>query len=280
MNSVWRIEYDPDATITIRRKNRQSPRSLQVTATMAIRKHPSKAGWWQIIISQGTKEKRIVIPIECDEIEARRMDQQLNNQIKGRHVDAYPTITDALPDYLTYYKTIATPEVVTDCLSIFRRCLLPHFGNFRVHQIVPTMVYAYTAKRLDDTVMQANGAVLGRTVSHRTIHKELNHLSAMCRWLHLIGIATKIPAIPKPPKAKTRPKRVQQPLTLDELSRLATETPADKRHLILLMSDAGLRCDEALLLKSGEVDLIGGRMTVHGKGGKVIVYPILTERRW
>ena len=226
----------------------------------------------------GNEKKRIVIPIECDEIEARRTDQQLNNQIKGRHVDAHPTITDALPDYLTYYKTIAPPEVVTDCLSIFRQGLLPHFGNLRAHQIVPTMVYAYTAKRLEDTVQQANGAVKGRTVSHRTVHKELNHLSAMCRWLHLVGMTSKIPVIPKPPKAKTRPKRVQQPLTLDELSRLAAEAPADKLHLILLMSDAGLRRDEALQLKSGEIDLPGGRMTVHGKGGKVVVSPILTDR--
>jgi site-specific recombinase XerD len=245
---------------------------------MSIRRHPSKTGFWQIIISQGAHGKQIVIPIECDEVEARRQDKLLNDQIKGRRPEAYPTIIEALTDYLTYYRTIATEDVVKDALSIFRRELLPHFGRFRAHQIVPTMVYAYTAKRLGDTVQQANGAVTGRTVSHRTIHKELNHLSAMCRWLHLVGMAEKIPVIPKPPKAKTQPKRQTQPLTLDELNRLLAATPEEKRVLLLLMSDAGLRCDETLTLKTADINLTGGRMTVRGKGGKVVVYPILTER--
>ena len=44
------------------------------------------------------------------------------------------------------------------------------------------------------------------------------------------------------------------------------------------MSDAGLRMSEALNLKVSEIDEPGGRITVRGKGGKVVVYPILTDR--
>ncbi len=245
---------------------------------MSIRKHPTRPGVWQIIVSQGAKGKQLVFPYECTEAEALVLDKQINAQIKGERTEVFPTITAALPQYLEYYTTIASPGIVTDCISIFRRKLLPHFGKYCAHQIIPTTVYAYTAQRLKDPVTQANGEVTGRTVSHRTIEKELNHLSALCRWLHLNGMAEKMPAIPKPPKAKTQPKTVQQPLSLDALNRLIAAVKEDKRVLLLLMSDAGLRMDEALSLKTGEIDIEGGRMTVHGKNGKVVVYPILTER--
>ena len=55
----------------------------------------------------------------------------------------------------------------------------------------------YTAKRLKDKIKDTE-----KTVSHRTIEKELNYLSAMCRYMHQQGLAVKMPIIPKPPKAK------------------------------------------------------------------------------
>jgi len=96
--------------------------------------------------------------------------------------------------------------------------------------------------------------------------------------IYLNGMAEKMPIIPKPPKAKTQPKRIQQPLTLEELAHLIEKTPAEKRVLLLLMSDAGLRMTEALTLKVNDIDETGGRITVRGKGGKIVVYPILTDR--
>lgn len=240
---------------------------------MSIRKHPSQPGVWQIIVSQGKKGKQLVFPITCSEAEALVYDKKINAQIKGERNTTYPTITAALPDYLEYYSTIAEQSIQDDMISVMRRCLLPHFGNLQAHQITSVYVYNYTAKRLKDKVRKTE-----RTVSHRTIEKELNYLSAMCRWMHVNGMAEKMPIIPKPPKAKTQPRNVQQPLTLDELAQLVDKTPKDKQVLILLMSDAGLRMTEALQLKTSEIDETGGRLTVRGKGGKVVVYPILTNR--
>ncbi len=233
---------------------------------MSYQKHPTIPDAWRIFVSQGRKGKKLVFTIEGDEAYAKEMDVKINRQIKGQKLTVFPTIQEALPDYLTYYRTIATSDIVKDFSSVMRRCLLPMFGKIPAHQIIPVQVYSYTGKRLD------------AGVSHRTIEKELNYLSAMCRWLHVNGMAEKMPPIPKPPKAKTRPQRVQQPLTLDELSRLVDATPGDKKALILLMSDAGLRCQEALQLKKSEIDTPGARLVVHGKGGKVLVYPLLTER--
>lgn len=233
---------------------------------MSIRKHPTKPDTWQIIVSQGSKGKQLVFPIQCTEAEALIMDKQINAQIKGERLTIHPTIQQALPQYLEYYGTIASPDIVKDFASVMRRCLLPMFGRLPAHQIIPTQVYSYTAGRLKEDV------------THRTIEKELNYLSAMCRWLHVNGMAEKMPIIPKPPKAKTQPKRLQQPLTLGELAALIATTPPDKQVLIMLMSDAGLRVTEALTLKTAEIDVPGSRLTIHGKGGKLVVYPILTDR--
>ena len=169
----------------------------------------------QIIVSQGRKGKQLVYTFECTEAEALIKDRQINAQIKGERLTAFPTIQGALPDYLIYYQTIASPDIVKDFTSVMRRCLLPHFGKYQAGQIIPTLVYSYTANRLKTPIPRTD-----RCIGHRTIHKELNYLSAMCRWMHVNGLADKMPLIPKPPKSKTRPQRVQSPLTMDELQRL------------------------------------------------------------
>lgn len=252
---------------------------------MAVIKHTSKPSWWYITVSQGRKGKQLYIPFQGTRGEAQLQDQLINSQIKNERITTYPTILQTLPTYTDYYRTIAAPKVVEGMLSIMRRCLLPHFGMLQAHQIVPALVYAYTSDRLSSKAQGSTRAKTGtvatnrnRNVSHRTVQKELNHLKAMTRWMHLNGMAEKIPTIPTPPKAKTRPKNIMQPLTLDELTALLNQIPADKKTIVLLMSDAGLRMAEALNLQISDTDLPGHRLTVKGKGGKVVVYPILTKR--
>lgn len=212
-------------------------------------------------------------------------DQQINSQLKGERLTTWPTILQVLPAYTIYYKTIAEPKVVTDMLSAMRRCLLPHFGRLQAHQVINSLVHGYISDRLSDhvtvPVRKKEGTeinTLKRTVSHRTIQKELNYLSAMLKWMKKNGHTNVDVAIEKPPKSKTRPKTIMHPLTLDELNKLVDQIPADKKSAVLLMSDAGLRKEEALSIKKSNVDLAGWRIIVSGKGGKVLVCPILTKR--
>jgi len=233
---------------------------------MAHRKHPTKSGWWQIIISQGQHGKQIVIPHECDEAEAVVLDQQLNGMLKGRRLSVEPTIADTLPQYVVYYKTIASPAIVSDMLSVMRRGLLPKFGQLMAKQVARPLVHQYISQRLETGV------------THRTVEKELNYFSAMLKWMHKEGHSTVKMEIPKPAKAKTKPQKKMLPLTLEELSLFLPQLPPDRRTLVLLMSDAGLRCQEALRIECKSIDLSGKKIIIHGKGGKVVVYPILTNR--
>lgn len=252
---------------------------------MAVIKHTSIPGAWYIVVSQGAKGKQLYFPFEGTREEAAVKDREINAQIKGQRLTTWPTILEALPDYTQYYKTIAEPQVVEMMLSIMRRCLLPHFGKLQAHQIIPALITAYTVKRLGTPVQAIRRTKEGvkrvdleRTISHRTVQKELNQLSAMLKWMHKNGKAEKLVVIDKPPKAKTRPKRITLPLTLEEVNRLIEQIPAEKKTLVLLMTDCGLRQRESLYLKRADVDLAGWRIIVRGKGGKVVVYPIMTNR--
>lgn len=234
---------------------------------MSYRPHPTKGhNWWYIVVSQGTKKKPLYFPYYGDESEVMSEDKRLNALIKGERMTVEATIAETLPSYTTYYKTIATPAVVKDMLSIMKRCILPHFGRLAPRQIVAPLVYRYHSERLESGV------------THRTVEKECNFLSAMVKWMKKTGITDKINDIPRPQKAKCKPQKVMMPMTLDELSKFISFLPADHVPLALLMSDAGLRCQESLRIRCEDIDLAGWRIFVRGKGNKKLMYPIITKR--
>lgn len=241
---------------------------------MSYRLHPTKnknprpdgLKEWIIVVSQGRKKNPLYFPHLGDEASAMAEDKKMNAIIKGERVSVEKTIAEALPEYATHYKTIASPKIVDDMLSVMKRCLLPAFGKLTPVQIAPLLVSNYTFKRLQTGI------------THRTVQKELNYLSAMTKWMKRVGLAFDIRDIEKPPQGKCKPQKIIQPLTLDELSRFTLQLPPDRQALALLMSDAGLRMSEALNMRCEDVDLAGGRVIVRGKGGKNIPYPILTNR--
>lgn len=167
---------------------------------MAYRPHPTKGpGWWIITISQGTKAKQLTFTHYGDEASVIYAEKQKKELLSvTKQIKATCTVAEKLPEYANHYRTIASPRIVTDMLSVFRRCLLPNFGKLQPKQISPPLVSQYTLQRLEEGV------------THRTIQKELNYLSAMVKWLHRSGYTTEINPILKPPAAKCRPQRIQQ----------------------------------------------------------------------
>lgn len=241
---------------------------------MSYRLHPTKNRTtrsdgileWIICVSRGRKQTPLYFPYLGDEAGAMAEDKRLNAIIKGERISVEKNISEALPEYVVHYKAIATPKIVTDMLSVMKRCILPAFGKFTPRQIAGPLVSSYTLKRLETGV------------THRTVQKELNYLSAMVKWMKKNGLAQEIRDIEKPSNAKCQPQRIMQPLTLEELSRFIEQLPPDRQALALLMSDAGLRMSEALNMRCQDIDLAGGRVAVRGKGNKQLLYPVLTRR--
>jgi len=248
---------------------------------MSYRLHPTKnktprpdgLRHWIIVVSQGRKKTPLYFPHFGDEASAMAEDKRLNDLLKGNRTTAECTIASKLPEYATYYKTIATSAIVTDMLSVMKRCLIPAFGKLTPGQVVGPLVSSYTLKRLETISPKTH-----KPVTHRTIQKELNYLSAMVKWMKKNGFAQEIREIDRPPSAKCKPQKIIQPLTIDELSRFTLQLPPDRQALALLMSDAGLRMKEALPICCQDIDLASGRVLIKGKGNKQVMYPILTRR--
>lgn len=241
---------------------------------MSYRLHPTKNRIpradgkleWIIAVSRGRSQTPLYFPYLGDEAGAMAEDKRLNAIIKGERISVEKSIEEALPEYVIHYKTIATPAIVKDLLSVMKRCILPRFGKFTPRQIAGPLVSRYTLDRIE------------QGVTHRTVQKELNYLSAMTKWMKKNGLCEAIKEIEKPPQAKCQPQKIMHPLTLNELSSFILQLPPDRQALALLMSDAGLRMSEALNMKCEDIDLAGGRVTVYGKGNKQVLYPILTKR--
>jgi integrase/recombinase XerD len=79
----------------------------------------------------------------------------------------------------------------------------------------------------------------------------------------------------KPPKKKSVERRAYAP---DVIERLRRAQPTLRDQIaIQLLGRLALRKNELRLLKVKDFDLVKGTLTVHGKGGKVVVMPIAFE---
>lgn len=175
-----------------------------------------------------------------------------------------PTIAELYPEWTAYYKQNAAETTYADALTCFLQ-LLPHFGKIRPNLLTQTAIDNYKTIRLD-------------SVSKRTITKELTYLSSMLNWAverkYIEPLPIKIKGFP----AKQTRARKPRPLSPEEINRVYHAIEPEYKLIFLLMSDAGLRRNEATRLQAHDVDMRSGLMLVTGKGDKERVVPVFTDR--
>jgi site-specific recombinase XerD len=176
-----------------------------------------------------------------------------------------PTVGDLLPEWLVEYRVDMAQSTVHDFHWAYKR-LEPHFGKIPINRLTPAMIEAYKAARLQDGVKK------------RTINRELSYLSTIIRWAedrqHVDPLPFRIKQFRKRDTVAPRP----VVHTMDELQQILEHLNPDRRGLVLLMYDAGLRRTEALTIKGNQVDLATRQIRVIGKGNKERILPIITER--
>lgn len=130
--------------------------------------------------------------------------------------------------------------------------------------------------RLQDFVV----ALRQRGLAPVSCNTYLKALNAFFAWLHAEGHLTQPLALP-PQRTE---KRVLQVLSIEQLQRLLAfkpKTPAQWRSYVLActLMDAGIRIEEALNLREGDVDVDNLLLKVRGKGRKERLVPISFELR-
>lgn len=267
---------------------------------MSIKPHPTRKGWWYIIISHGRKGSKNYkateyIPFQGTEARALAFERELrgiapdnNGRIK---------VIDLLDSFFTWHATMY-PKTHDLCQLAFKK-LIPYLGNHFIQYIRNSDYEPYKAARLateiipkkrqhrkdraydknaeTDEEYAARCIVETRTVCKRTIQIELNYFRTFLRWCkdeekYTVGDFPK--GFPKS-QQKAKAKVV---LSLGEIPRIIeSQKEGFQRTLTMLMVQNGLRKTEALTLRKRNIDLDNNALIVTGKGDKTRVMPIVTQ---
>lgn len=224
---------------------------------MAIRKL-TKPDHWQLVISQGRKQKQIVVPFYGSEVEAIAAEREL----RGIGTAESCSVADLLPAYLEWYKTNKLPRSYDELNDTFKR-LLPHFGHIPANYIMTSHIEAYKNIRITDSWH-------GKTTSKITINRELKRLMALLRWSADNGKIKPVTIKPQyyPSSHCDQEARPIDILNPGELDRLFSAMTGTTRILFQLMFWSGIRKKEATHLTIRAIDLDRKLLQIAGKGGK------------
>ncbi len=232
---------------------------------MAVRPHPSKSKkepgkWWHIDLWNGGNRQRITFQGTYED--AVQTEKTLRQTPDSKALVA-PKISEMVIPFFEHYAGEAAVTTVVDARREFARHLLPFFGKYQPRQI----------SSLIDKFKQQQ---LAAGLKHRTINKHLSILNALLKW----GVDQELcqPVIVKLfPAKKTRPAPAN-PLSFRQIDAILKHLQPKYKLLFLLMSDMGLRRNEAMNLPVNAVNEYLRTVTVFGKGSKYRTIPFTTER--
>jgi site-specific recombinase XerD len=231
---------------------------------MAIRPLNEKRTKWQIDYHEpgkprGTGRKRITF--DGSETEAL----QLEMAVRRKYLKALPLnplIRQVLPDFEKHIEDNMTKKTVIDMKRVLRK--MNFFLSIRFTMLTVQKFDDYKNMRLKDGVTK------------RTINKEVSYISSLITWAAKRNICNKLPF------EITHMSNADSPdpdiLNWDEVDKLVNASEPLYRGMILLLTDQGLRKDEALTLTAERVDLELNTIKIKGKNGKDETIPIITGR--
>lgn len=270
---------------------------------MSVHSHPKYPGVWIIrVYAEGRKidpktgkpnNKRLTILHEGDEASARIFEAEIKKSYRGESPRLLaPSLDEALPKFLEYYKNHSSDKTVADFLRVWRRHLGPVFGKLRPVQITAGMVEQYKTKRVGDTYLPGRpGQALEddkpgdvekrKPVTKRTITKELVYLSAFCSWMARPEINLAAPLSFKIKGWGQKHTAAPMPVILTRRDVVMILRRAERKYrpIFAVCYYAGLRRSEALNLSAQDVFLSQGYMVIRGKGNKQRVVPIYRKLR-
>ncbi|MHC1696863.1 MAG: tyrosine-type recombinase/integrase [Geobacteraceae bacterium] len=211
---------------------------------------------------------------------------------RARHVPVSfdPKVSELVADWKDSYKNDHRENTFED----LKYCLVPlvkYFGNMHLSEIsAPIVVEQYKSARLateivpkqrkteSDQDYQKRRKLVKRTLSKRTVAKELAYFSSFLRWCHEHGYTDQQIRIRNFSARQTARREEPMPLHREDVNAIIAAMEPEYLPILLVLVDAGLRRAEALTLTADQVDLRRRVILVRGKGGKTRVMPITTAR--
>jgi integrase/recombinase XerD len=144
---------------------------------------------------------------------------------------------------------------------------------WEAYPTVPTIAKGVFASAIE--------SMIRRGVSPITVNTYARAINAFLRWLHEEGKCSVLVVIPRL-KEPTIAIQTYRPEEIHRLFMYRAKTPAERRvqTLALLVADTGMRLNEAMSLKTTDVDLDNLLITIReGKGGKQRIVPFSIAMR-
>ena len=218
---------------------------------MSIKRHPTTPGAWIIRWRTGGRkgQQHYLTVYDCDEAEARHIEQQLRQKHGAIHNAVNPQLRHVFPEWLGWMKLHRSPKTVESICWALKH-LEPHFGLLTVPMITEKIVNAYKERR--------------RTTP-RSCNLELDYLKSCISWMVERGLCQPLPfRIQRLPYQEPIP-RIPTPADLQKwLISMEGDGPWDpvekrrrpgpKNALIWIMVRAGLRFSEATQLRWENID--------------------------
>lgn len=259
---------------------------------MAIRSLNKELTKWQVdYYPAGGKGRRSRINFEGSQAEALAYEAEL----RRTHASAMPVspkLIDVIPEWLEWLKLHRSESYHYDAEKTLK-WLIPAFGKLKFTGITHTVIDQYKRNRRGSSKYECI----------RTINKELGNLSALVSWAVKRGYANPLPfKIEKLPYARPVP-QIPHPVEFDRFlnalnihkAYLREGSPknakkgfeerrakklvelAQKRALILLLWECGLRWKEASHVRWENIDWINGTIYLKVTKGSKPRYAVLTE---
>ena len=200
----------------------------------------------------GTPE--INTKLEAERAERDHIARTINPSLARKEL---PKLTPFSNEYMkTYAATHNSQSEQNAKRSILDQHLLPALGNKRLDEIGVREIEGLRAKLLDER--DANDE---RMRSKKRVNNIIGVLMRLLRYGHEIGLLASVPKV-KP--LKVPPSKFDF-LDDDEYARLLVAAPkfdAQRKPMMIVGADAGLRKGEILGLEWDDVDLVAGTLTV------------------
>ena len=238
---------------------------------MSVRPHPTKhkrykgQTWWVVDIGRGKTRQRILFEGSFEE--AKKLDNDLQQNNNPEQVNGVaPSIKELILPFLKWYKNEAAARTIRDFRFTIDLYLVPHFGNLRPGQLTLALFADFKEQLLE------------KGLSPTTINKHLNYFSTLLHWATENEYCQPLPfRLPRFSKKKTVAEPAR-PLNKRQLDAVFKQVQPQYRLLFLLMSDQGLRQEEAMMVKIEDIDEQNQTLTVKGKGSKYRQIPFMSDR--
>lgn len=185
----------------------------------------------------------------------------------------YPdaTIRDLFEQYLSWFSTNREKATYKDVSSVYYNHIEPILGDYIAEDFNNNHIEIYKKLRIDAPAKSRLKKGTKKTVSKRTVSKELAYISSFLRWAADKGHITRRQFTID--KLKTsRP--IPIILTIDEVKRIMAAAEPFWRAYFLFLYTMGLRRNEARMLKWSDIDTQNMTARVIRKGNRMTVIPV------